>query len=82
LDLSGQAIEDLIGVRTGDPDSGDIDHRKAMIVGALSGLMFSKTLGAMGNFRTGDESTLRGYISQLKNDKVASKIIGNNQGAI
>lgn len=81
--LASDAIASYIGINFGDPDNGDAELRKAMNIGSVTGAMFHGVhqINPIANLLTSnDPNTLRYIASQLKNDHILRRIVGENYG--
>lgn len=81
--LASDAIASYIGINFGDPDNGDDELRKAMNIGSVTGAMFHGVhqINPIVNLLTSnDPNTLRYIASQLKNDHILKRIVGENYG--
>lgn len=81
--LASDAIASYIGINFGDPDNGDVELRKAMNIGSVTGAMFHGVhqINPIVNLLTSnDPNTLRYVASQLKNDHILKRIVGENYG--
>lgn len=81
--LASDAIASYIGINFGDPDNGDAELRKAMNIGSVTGAMFHGVhqINPIVNLLTSnDPNTLRYVASQLKNDHILKRIVGENYG--
>lgn len=81
--LASDAIASYIGINFGDPDNGDDELRKAMNIGSVTGAMFhgAHQINPIVNLLTSnDPNTLRYIASQLKNDHILKRIVGENYG--
>lgn len=81
--LASDAIASYIGINFGDPDNGDAELRKAMNIGSITGAMFHGVhqINPIVNLLTSnDPNTLRYIASQLKNDHILKRIVGENYG--
>ena len=81
--LASDAIASYIGINFGDPDNGDDELRKAMNIGSVTGAMFHGVhqINPIVNLLTSnDPNTLRYIVSQLKNDRILKRIVGENYG--
>ena len=81
--LASDAIASYIGINFGDPDNGDAELRKAMNIGSVTGAMFhgAHQINPIVNLLTSnDPNTLRYVASQLKNDHILKRIVGENYG--
>lgn len=81
--LASDAIASYIGINFGDPDNGNDELRKAMNIGSVTGAMFHGVhqINPIVNLLTSnDPNTLRYIASQLKNDHILKRIVGENYG--
>ena len=76
--LAAEAVAAYWGYNAWDTDLPLEQVRKAMNVGAVSSILFSKALSGSRNIISGDiEGSIRDLHSQLKNDRVLGDIVAN-----
>ena len=88
--LSLESAAAYLGLNFGDPDNGSQELRKAMEIGAMTGMFFSaphllsnvlskETLDKLENVGVSiDPRNTRNLIRQLKNDNVINTLVGEN----
>ena len=75
-DLVSEALPDYLGLHPWDPELSSDDIQRAFNVGFLASKYFTGALRFASNAYTQDNENLRSIISQLKNDRVASQLVG------
>lgn len=77
--LASDAVSSYLGINFGDPDNGSDELRHAMNVGAITAMFFPMSHAVTNLFNT-NEDNVRNILSQMKNDKIIRKIVGENYG--
>ena len=75
-DLVSEALPDYLGLHPWDPELSSDDIQRAFNVGFLASKYFSGALRFASNAYTSDNENIRSIIQQLKNDRVASQLVG------
>lgn len=78
--LASDAVAAYLGINFGDTDNGSEELRKAMNIGAITGMIMSSAMSSVSNLVHSDEENLRNTIAQLKNDGILKRIVGENFG--
>lgn len=75
-DLVSEALPDYLGLHPWDPELSSDDIQRAFNVGFLASKYFTGALRFASNAYTSDNENIRSLISQLKNDKTVSQLVG------
>lgn len=77
--LAMEAVQDYFGAVFGNPGMDGEEVRKAMNMGFWSSIIQSGGMHALTNFTGPTEDNFRGFVRQMRDDKVAVRILADEQ---